>query len=110
MLPSKKRLSRSQFDNFVSSKEQRTVFNTLGTLKYKDSEENKASVVISSKIEKRAVYRNKTRRYIYTLFADYFKNSKKPTSFIFYVSKNIKTLKKEDIKLLLNELLNKASK
>jgi ribonuclease P protein component len=110
MLPSKKRLSRSSFTLFLASKDLKTVFNNLGTLKYKKSLINKASVVISSKHEKRAVYRNKLRRRLYVLFSDYFKGASDQNQYILYVSKQAPILSFQDIKTLFYELLKKTTK
>lgn len=110
MLPSKKRLSRDLFTLFLSSKDIKTIFNNLGTLKYKKSNENRASIIISSKNEKRAVYRNKLRRRLYSLFADYFKKSDHSNHYILYTSKQSINMSLEEIKNLFNELLKKITK
>jgi ribonuclease P protein component len=106
MLPSKKRLSRIQFEAFASFKEQKVVFNRLGTLKYKESNEMLCSVVTSSKHEKRAVVRNKLRRRIYFLFGQ------NPLSLVMvlYVSKQSYTMEYSDIKILFHELIQKIQK
>ena len=110
MLPSSSRLSRSLFITVSGSKELQTVFNRLGTLKYTKSPENKAAIVISSKTEKRAVYRNKLRRRLYSAFGSYFKASTTSLYGILYVSKQSPTFSIDELKNLLHELLQKASK
>jgi ribonuclease P protein component len=110
MLPSTKRLSRDSFNLLVSSKDTKVVFNNLGTLKYKKAPNNKASVVISSKHEKLAVVRNKTKRYIYSLFSEVFKNLPEGNEYILYTTKNISKLEKEEIKGLFYELIKKTTK
>lgn len=109
MLPSKKRLSRSGFVQFLVSPS-KSVFNPLGTLKYKEDTTPKASIVISSKTEKRAVYRNKLRRQLYTIFNIYFKTSKDIKQYVLHVSKQAGSFKYEELQNLLNELLKKTTK
>ncbi len=117
MLPSQKRLSRNDFNLFLASKEIKTVFNQLGTLKYKKSPKNKthavsgqASIVISSKHEKRAVYRNKLKRRLYSLLNTYFKAVSDQNEYILYVSKQAPTLDYQELKTLFHELLKKTTK
>lgn len=117
MLPSQKRLSRNDFTLFLASKEIKTVFNQLGTLKYKKSPENKASatagrasIVISSKHEKRAVYRNLLRRRLYTLFTAHFKVAIDHNQYVLYVSKQATSFKYSELKTLFYELLKKTTK
>lgn len=110
MLPSKKRLSRSEVESFLSSKSQKTTFNALGTLKYIDASENKSTIVISSKNEKSAVKRNKLRRRIYSLFFEHFKKDNKNRQYVFYVSKNATKKDFSEIKTLFYELINKTTK
>lgn len=110
MLPSKKRLSRLEFTSFLGSKDLKTNFNTLGTLKYQKSVINKASVVISSKNIKKAVFRNKLRRQIYSIFNEYFNSNQDSLQVVLYVSKQAPSLSYQDIRAYLYELLKKASK
>lgn len=110
MLPSKKRLSRSAFLGFLSTPGIKTVFNKIGTLKYKDATTSQASVVISSKIEKKAVSRNKIRRRLYTIFNLGLNDSLKPKQYVLYVSKQAMSLEYEETKSLLYELLKKTTK
>ena len=110
MLPSNKRLSRPLFTSFLANKEIKTVFNNLGTLKYLSSEENRVTIIISSKTEKRAVYRNKTKRRIYCLFRDIFSNGDQPRYYALYLSKKSITLSVEEIRFLLYELIKKITK
>ncbi len=110
MLPSQKRLSRSEFTQFLASKDIKTVFNHLGTLKYQKSLISQASIVISSKHEKRAVYRNKLRRRLYSVFDAYFKDNVDQNQYILYISKQAPTFEYSQLKTLLYELLKKAAK
>jgi ribonuclease P protein component len=105
MLPSKKRLSRIQFEAFSSSKGQKVVFNRLGTLKYSENTAQLSGVVTSSKHEKRAVVRNKLRRRIYSLF----ESSTLPYTIVLYVSKQSYTMQYDEIKNLFNDLIKKIS-
>ena len=110
MLPSQKRLSRSHFTEFLASKEIKTVFNALGTLKYRKSLINKTSIVISSKHEKRAVYRNKVRRRLYSLFSAHFKANNDQNQYILYVSKQAPSFGHLETKTLFYELIKKTTK
>ena len=110
MLPSKKRLSRSLFTTFLTSSGVKTVFNTLGTLKYRESSSPKVSVVISSKHEKRAVFRNKLRRHLYTLFRQDTGGFGGTREYILYTAKQAPKLEYDQIKVLFNELLKKTTK
>ena len=110
MLPSQKRLSRSDFNSLSSGFGVKTVFNQLGTLKYKESISSRVAIVISSKIEKRAVFRNKLRRRLYTEFRSYFNNCLDNNEYILYVSKQSPTFDYQKLKILLNELLKKTTK
>ena len=110
MLPSKKRLSRADFSKFLVSPGAKTVFNQLGTLKYKEAGISQASVVVSSKIEKRAVYRNRLRRRLYIIFSLFLKDLSKPRQYVLYASKQAKTLEYKELKSLLYDLLQKTAK
>ncbi len=110
MLPSTKRLSRAQFTAFLASSSVKTVFNPLGTLKYKESATPKVSIVISSKHEKRAVFRNKLRRRLYTLFRHSILESTGVFEYIFYTSKQAPKIDHAQLTVLFNELLKKTTK
>ena len=110
MLPSKKRLARSDFGGFLASKDIKSVFNNLGTLKYKKSDKNQAAIIISSKVEKTAIFRNLARRRIYSLFRELFKNTNEEKQYILYVSKHVSLLNFDQIKSLFYELLKKTTK
>jgi ribonuclease P protein component len=110
MLPSTQRLSRTDFTHFLGSKDVKSVFNALGTLKYQKSLNLQASIVISSKIEKRAVYRNKLRRRLYSAFSAYSKEFSTGGKYILYISKKAPTMGLPELKTLFYELLQKAAK
>ncbi len=102
MLPSKKRLTREQFNIVITSSTIKTVYNRLGTLKYLPTKGG-ISVVTSGKNEKSAVIRNKLRRRIYTLFAE-----NTTLSGVLYVSKQSYRYSFEEIKSLYDDLFKKT--
>ncbi len=108
MLDRVERLDRAQFTALKDNKKTHTVYNTLGTLYYKENPQNKGfSVVISGKAVKLAVDRNKIRRRIYTLV----RNHKDLQILgILYTSKNINTLSYEEIKTHFQNLVAKIQK
>jgi ribonuclease P protein component len=110
MLPSHKRLSRTDFTHFLESKNVKSVFNALGTLKYQKSLNLQASIVVSSKTEKRAVYRNKLRRRLYSAFGAYFKDFSVGGQYILYISKKTPSMTLLELKTLLYDLLQKTTK
>lgn len=110
MLPSKKRLNRHLFEQFLSFPQKKTVFNNIGTLKYKNAEKPRFSVVISSKVEKRAVYRNLLKRRIYSVLSLFIKEKDLNIEGVFYISKNAVTTSFKDLKEGVYELLQKTTK
>ena len=106
MLPSRARLSRRQFTEFLENKGFLTVFNQLGTFKYTQHTGTSFSVVTSSKHEKKAVLRNKLRRRIYATISI----TKPQVQGILYVSKQSYTFSYPQIKNLVHDLLAKAQK
>ena len=106
MLPSKERLNKQYFTLLSKDKGVLTVFNTLGTLKYKQSLKKAFSIVISSKIAKKAVDRNKIKRRIYTLIRKDLKLNN--FSGIIYISKNALGLNYEQTKELFFKLIEKV--
>lgn len=110
MLPSKQRLSRKEFELFLAESGLKTVFNNLGTLKYKKDPKKAFSVVISSKHQKLAVLRNKLRRRLYSLFKDYCDTTNTSFVAILYCSKQATKLNQIEIKELFHELLKKTTK
>jgi ribonuclease P protein component len=104
MLPSTERLTRLQFPLVLTHPSLKTVYNTLGTLKYVLAEHRKCAVIISSKHEKSAVTRNKLRRRIYTQMTQF------PGSAVFYASKQSYTMDYQQIERLWHELLTKVQK
>jgi ribonuclease P protein component len=108
MLPSKQRLSRTDFTAFVAQKDVRSVYNQLGTLKYRKNPVYQVSIVISSKHEKRAIYRNTLKRRLYSLFRLHTKNSLTNGQYVLYCSKQASKLPYSDVKALFDELLKKT--
>ncbi len=111
MLPSKKRLDRPLFKNFLSLEGKKTVFNSLGTLKYQNNtKDTRFSVVISSKVEKRATHRNLLKRRLYSILGDFLKTNNIKIQGVFYLSKNSTKFSFEEFKKNIDELLKKATK
>jgi ribonuclease P protein component len=105
MLPSSQRLSRRQFQEFLENKGILVAYNRLGTLKYIPGT-SQLAVVTSSKIEKKAVVRNKLRRRIYTTFG-----LERPSiKGVLYVSKQSYTMTHNDVQTLLHELIGKTTR
>ncbi|HRH24804.1 MAG TPA: ribonuclease P protein component [Candidatus Paceibacterota bacterium] len=109
MLPSKKRLNRSLFEQLLSFPHKKTVFNNIGTLKYKKAENPRFSIVISSKVEKRAVYRNLLKRRIYSVLSLFIKENDSRIEGVFYISKNATNLNFPELKKSVYELLKKTT-
>lgn len=107
MLPSQKRLPRKEFIEISKNTSTKSVFNSIGTLKYRPYTKGKASLVVSSKVEKRAVGRNKLKRRIYTLFKKYI--DQKDIAYILYVSKEVKELNFKGLAEKLDELIKKTT-
>ncbi len=100
MLKKKERLSRKEFNRFFSlgkkfhSKNIQLIYFTFKT--------RHISVVVSKKVSKLAVDRNKLRRRVYNIV----RNSEKKGIFIFLMKKNSNTLSYQNIKEELVELIN----
>jgi ribonuclease P protein component len=108
MLARAQKLDRAQFTALKDNKEIRTVYNTLGTLYYKENPQYTGfSVVISGKSVKLAVQRNKIRRRIYTMV-----RSQKDLQIlgILYTSKNIGALSYEETTTHFQNLVAKMQK
>jgi ribonuclease P protein component len=106
MLPSNKRLTRQQVRNFLINPDIKVVFNRLGTLKYlKTGSDPIFTVVTGAKNQKKAVLRNKIRRQIYSLFAQY---GEKAFIGMLYVSKQSYEMPYKDLKANFYALLEKA--
>lgn len=68
MLKKKQRLSRSEFTNLL--KRGKRLHGDHFSLLYTPAEETKCGLVVSKKIAKKAVERNKLRRKIYAVFGE----------------------------------------
>ena len=106
MLPSSERLSRAAFNEFLEIPGHITVYNRLGTFKFKKTPSFRISVVTSSKHEKRAVVRNTLRRRVYSRFSTL---SCSMTG-ILYTSKQSYSFTFSEIKSLHEDLIAKAQK
>lgn len=93
----------------------RVINDRFFSLKYADSKKKsfRFTVVVSSKISKKAVQRNKIRRQVKEIVRGYQANIL-PVDFLIFAKKNIIGAKYEEIKkeviFLLNNLLNKINK
>ncbi|MFZ2253149.1 MAG: ribonuclease P protein component [Minisyncoccia bacterium] len=89
MLPKKERLSRLEFNRFFSvGKRQHS---PLFQIVFAPHETLHASVVVSKKIAKRAVVRNKIRRRIYDIVRNYHSEERMCGVFIFVVKPGVVT-------------------
>lgn len=94
MLAGKNRLNKKEIDQLREEKLPVLQGKFLG-LVFKPSEEKKFSLVVSSKISKKAVVRNKTKRVFYDAIKENFFDLN--GMFLFLAKKNIIEAKKEDI-------------
>lgn len=106
MLSSKERISTPLFKEISGNKGAVSVYNNLGTLKYVNGDTKKLSVVVGAKTEKRAVYRNKIKRRVYSIFS---KIDIKIHG-ILYVSKKSATASFSEIKSWTNDLVEKIKR
>jgi len=108
MLPKKHRIKKSTFPSFQGKG--RSFFVETMTLRVVSSglqEVSRASVVVSKKVEKSAVGRNRIKRIVYTLLFAEMSNLKPGLSLVFYPKKSLLNtqyhLLCKEIKTLLNE-------
>lgn len=94
-------LNRYLFDTLLKG-HFKTVYNRCGTIKYIPGT-GKTAIVISSKQEKRAVYRNRIKRWVRNIFSQ----NRKDVDFIFYPSKAVYSLEYIDFKVLFDDILKK---
>ncbi len=94
-------LDRYSFDTLIKGR-YTTVYNRCGTIKYIPGS-GKIATVISSKQEKRAVYRNKAKRRVKNLFLQ----SKKDVDCIFYPAKTLFSFQYVEFKEIFSDLLKK---
>ncbi|MEK7460470.1 MAG: ribonuclease P protein component [Patescibacteria group bacterium] len=86
MLPKKNRIPRKDFP--ASNRQGFRVFSPLfSVVFYKNGKEPSVSVVVSKKVAKNAVTRNRIRRIFYALAERNLKNLKSPAMMIFYPKK-----------------------
>ncbi len=106
MLAKKNRISRSEFLN-LQKESLKKVFTDIGTFFYKKTEKKEIqwSVVISSKIYKKAVERNSLRRKIYTYIQKY--NKKTPIVGYLIIGKKSITLSDDDMYQIIYEFFKK---
>ena len=111
-MPTNARLTRAQCSTLLKTPSLRVVFNSLGTIKFIKNTDNKGiSVIISSKLIKKAVIRNKMRRRLYTIFCNFYKNKDiQPISGMIYVSRHSVLMSFEELERNFNDLLKKTQK
>lgn len=86
MLPRKNRISRKDFP--VNNRQGFRVFSPLFSVTYyKNEKEPHVSVVVSKKVAKNAVTRNRIRRIFYALTERHLKNLKSPIMAVYYPKK-----------------------
>lgn len=119
MLPATARLTRAQCSEFLKNPAIQSVFNRLGTLKYVKSVDNKGnsggisglSIITGSKIQKKAIRRNKIRRQIYAIFNQYSKSTEVTDCIaMLYVSKQSYLMSFDELAQHFYELLKKTQK
>ncbi len=108
MLPKINRLDKKTFD-FIFKNGRNYHSDSLYLKKYllPESKENHFAAVVSKKVSKKAVERNKIRRQIFGILREKFSNIEKPFGFIFFIKKqnSFSEYEKE-----LNFLIKKSSK
>ena len=90
MLPKKERLSRLEFNRFFSAGKRHHF--PFAQVVFASNESLHVSVVVSKKIAKHAVYRNKIRRRIYDIVRNYRSMEAISGVFIFIVKSGVVTL------------------
>lgn len=110
MLKKENRFSKKEFDSFYNS--QKTKISTPIFIVYYSFPETKTSkfaVVVSAKMDKRAVQRNRIRRLIYQSVFEIYKNIKRPINALIVVKKgiNLKNLNFEIVKKELEKAFEK---
>jgi ribonuclease P protein component len=96
MLPKKKRLKRSEFNRFFSIGKKKNI--SPFTVVYSPLPTFHASVVVSKKIERKAVGRNKLRRQIYDMVRRRQKETGASGVYIFVVKPEVKKFSYQTLK------------
>lgn len=112
MLPRSKRISAQ--GHALSQKKGVVLFSEHLSLKItenpaKKPQSGKFSVVVSKKIEKKAVSRNKARRRVYAIIRDLLKKKEFPPSlYIFFIVRSIEQLSHQELSEEIDIILKKA--
>ena len=109
MLPKKNRLTTKEFSEVFS--DGKTFSSNAFTLRYtkkKNIKNTKCSFVVSKKIAKKAVERNKLRRAGYFILSEIKDSVSLGSSCIFFLKKEGKNLSPSEIKIEIKNLLRKA--
>jgi len=99
---------RSDFDQILRSKYKFYSPNLVLKFVKSSSIENAFAVVISTKISKKAVQRNKIRRQVYEIIRLHFGKIKKSYQIVFFAKPGILNLKYQEIEKEVLGLLSKA--
>ena len=108
MLPKKERLKRVAFNQFFSCGKR--YHSPSYQLIYSAHDTFHASVVVSKKIEKEAVQRNKMRRRVYDILRNLHKESPLSGIFIILTKKTTRTASYEAIKTEARSLITQTKK
>ena len=103
MLPKKERLSREEFNRFFLLGKR--YYSPIFQIVYTRQPKLHVSVVISKKITKLAVKRNKIRRQIYDIVRNYRTEEKTNGVYIFLVKQPILEMKYDEMKQVVHTML-----
>ena len=109
MLPQKERLTREQFNRSFSVGK-RLHLPYLQLIIDSTSDSFHGSIVISKKVYKKAVERNKLRRQLYAVLSAFHKTSEVRATYMVIVKPTIKGTSLLEVSSELKELLQKTSK
>ncbi len=109
MLPQKERLTRDQFNrSFSVGKRMNLPY--LQLIVDTTSESFHGSIVVSKKVYKKAVERNRLRRQLYSVLSTFHKNTKNTSIYIIITKPTIKTILPFKFREELKELLEKTQR
>ena len=108
MLPKKNRLSRTEFSKHF--KNGKRFHSKIGTIVHVPSSDFHASVVVSKKVHKRAVVRNKLRRRSYGVIYNKLKKSNSTGVFILLLKPSILSLTQKQQLIEIRSLIGLVTK
>lgn len=108
MLPQKERLNRNDFNRFFAAG--RKYHSPTLTLVYGESTNFQASAVVSKKVAKTAVERNKLRRQIYAILRDRHKEKSLAGVYIVIVKPPAQKLSFTDLRMELLTFIDRINK